>query len=207
MKTSTSFRRFMSRADAAAMIVFMLAGAGIALTTLISAVVRISEVLSDQQVALFARFWETVVQVQIDPDVTSLPVDLDTGWFTTATVPAVSVVLLVVQQVVLALGVGSVIACLLLVAWSVLRGRVFGRTNTRLVTAAGIAGLLTLAIVPLLGDMAASAAFDEISAGRLDYVAISVDIFPLILTAFVAALATTVFTMGERLQRDTEGLV
>lgn len=207
MKTSTSFRRFMSRADAAAMIVFMLAGAGIALTTLISAVVRISEVLSDQQVALFARFWETVVQVQIDPDVTSLPVDLDTGWFTTATVPAVSVVLLVVQQVVLALGVGSVIACLLLVAWSVLRGRVFGRTNTRLVTAAGIAGLLTLAVVPLLGDMAASAAFDEISAGRLDYVAISVDIFPLILTAFVAALATTVFTMGERLQRDTEGLV
>lgn len=207
MKTSTSFRRFMSRADAAAMIVFMLAGAGIALTTLISAVVRISEVLSDQQVALFARFWETVVQVQIDPDVTSLPVDLDTGWFTTATVPAVSVVLLVVQQVVLALGVGSVIACLLLVAWSVLRGRVFGRTNTRLVTAAGIAGLLTLAVVPLLGDMAASAAFDEIAAGRLDYVAISVDIFPLILTAFVAALATTVFTMGERLQRDTEGLV
>lgn len=207
MKTSTSFRRFMSRADAAAMIVFMLAGAGIALTTLISAVVRISEVLSDQQVALFARFWETVVQVQIDPDVTSLPVDLDTGWFTTATVPAVSVVLLVVQQVVLALGVGSVIACLLLVAWSVLRGRVFGRTNTRLVTAAGIAGLLTLAVVPLLGDMAASAAFDEIAAGRLDYVAISVDIFPLILTAFVATLATTVFTMGERLQRDTEGLV
>ena len=207
MKTSTSFRRFMSRADAAAMIVFMLAGAGIALTTLISAVVRISEVLSDQQVALFARFWETVVQVQIDPDVTSLPVDLDTGWFTAATVPAVSVVLLVVQQVVLALGVGSVIACLLLVAWSVLRGRVFGRTNTRLVTAAGIAGLLTLAVVPLLGDMAASAAFDEIAAGRLDYVAISVDIFPLILTAFVAALATTVFTMGERLQRDTEGLV
>ena len=207
MKTSTSFRRFMSRADAAAMIVFMLAGAGIALTTLISAVVRISEVLSDQQVALFARFWETVVQVQIDPDVTSLPVDLDTGWFTTATVPAVSVVLLVVQQVVLALGVGSVIACLLLVAWSVLRGRVFGRTNTRLVTAAGIAGLLTLAVVPLLGDMAARAAFDEIAAGRLDYVAISVDIFPLILTAFVAALATTVFTMGERLQRDTEGLV
>ena len=207
MKTSTSFRRFMSRADAAAMIVFMLAGAGIALTTLISAVVRISEVLSDQQVALFARFWETVVQVQIDPDVTSLPVDLDTGWFTTATVPAVSVVLLVVQQVVLALGVGSVIACLLLVAWSVLRGRVFGRTNTRLVTAAGIAGLLTLAVVPLLGDMAASAAFDEIAAGRLDYVAISVDIFPLILTAFVAALATTVFTMGERLQRVAEGLV
>ena len=207
MKTSTSFRRFMSRADAAAMIVFMLAGAGIALTTLISAVVRISEVLSDQQVALFARFWETVVQVQIDPDVTSLPVDLDTGWFTTATVPAVSVVLLVVQQVVLALGVGSVIACLLLVAWSVLRGRVFGRTNTRLVTAAGIAGLLTLAVVPLLGDMAASEAFDEIAAGRLDYVAISVDIFPLILTALVAALATTVFTMGERLQRDTEGLV
>lgn len=207
MKTSTSFRRFMSRADAAAMIVFMLAGAGIALTTLISAVVRISEVLSDQQVAVFARFWETVVQVQIDPDVTSLPVDLDTGWFTTSTIPAVSVVLLVVQQIVLALGVGSVIACLLLVAWSVLRGRVFGRTTTRLVTAAGIAGLLTLAIVPLLGDMAASAAFDEISAGRLDYVAISVDIFPLILTAFVAALATTVFTMGERLQRDTEGLV
>lgn len=207
MRTPTSFRRFMSRADAAAMIVFMLAGAGIALTTLISAVVRISEVLSDQQVALFARFWETVAQVQIDPDVTSLPVDLETGWFTTATVPAVSVVLLVVQQVVLALGVGSVIACLLLVAWSVLRGRVFGRTNTRLVTAAGIAGLLTLAIVPLLGDMAASAAFDEISAGRLDYVAISVDIFPLVLTAFVAALATTVFTMGARLQRDTEGLV
>mgnify|MGYP003531317091 FL=1 len=207
MKAPTSFRRFMSRADAAAMIVFMLAGAGIALTTLISAVVRISEVLSDQQVALFARFWETVVQVQIDPDVTSLPVDLDTGWFTTATVPAVSVVLLVVQQVVLALGVGSVIACLLLVAWSVLRGRVFGRTTTRLVTAAGIAGLLTLAIVPLLGDMAASAAFDEIAAGRLDYVAISVDIFPLILTAFVAALATTVFTVGERLQRDTQGLV
>ena len=40
-----------------------------------------------------------------------------------------------------------------------------------------------------------------------DNVIMSVDPFTLVLAAFVVAMMSTVFSIGERLQRDTEGLV
>ena len=55
--------------------------------------------------------------------------------------------------------------------------------------------------------MAANGAFAVLSERTFDNVILSVDPFALILAAFVAALLGTVFAVGERLQRDTEGLV
>jgi hypothetical protein len=97
--------------------------------------------------------------------------------------------------------------CLLLLAWSVLQDRVFSRRNTTLVVTAGITGLLGVAAHPFFGNMAANGAFAELSEGTFDNIVMTIEPAALLFAAFVAALAATVFTVGERLQRDTEGLV
>jgi hypothetical protein len=72
---------------------------------------------------------------------------------------------------------------------------------------AGIVGVLGFAAVPFLGNMGANAAFAQLSDRTFDNVVMSVDLFPYVLGAFVAALAATVFAVGDRLRREAEGLV
>jgi hypothetical protein len=121
--------------------------------------------------------------------------------------PGVAVAALVIGQVVLALSVVGVVGCLLVLAWNILRGRMFGKANTLLVATAGMTAVIGYALVPFFGNMGANAAFAAVSDQTFDNVVMSVDLFPLLLLVFVAALATTTFTVGARLQRDTEGLV
>lgn len=207
MTIQSASTRIMSRWDATAMVVFMLAGAAIAVTTVVAVIVRITEVLGGRDVDVYAEFSGTVAQAPIGVDGASVPVELDSAWLTLDTLPTFSVVALVLQQIVLAVAVIGVVVCLLLITWNILRGRMFNRLNTRLVTAAGLVGLLGFAGVAYFGNMGANGAFAEISDNTFDNVVISVDLFPLILAAFVAALASMTFTIGDRLQRETEGLV
>src|SRR5690606_9378722 len=88
-----------------------------------------------------------------------------------------------------------------------MRGRPSSRRNTRLVGTAGIVGVLGFAAVPFFGNMGANAAFAQLSQGTFDNVIMAVDLFPFVLGAFVAALAGTVFAVGDRLRREAEGLV
>ncbi|MCS0498498.1 hypothetical protein [Protaetiibacter mangrovi] len=111
------------------------------------------------------------------------------------------------QQVALVLTVVTVVTCLAYLARSVFAGRVFGPGNSRLVGTAGIVGLVGFAVVPFFGNMGANAAFAQISDGTFDNVVMAIQPFPFILAAFAVALITTVFVVGERLQRDAEGLV
>jgi hypothetical protein len=207
MTAQTSSPRLMSRGDAVAMVVFMMAGAAIAVVTLIGAVIRISEVLPGSDVDVYAEFAGTPAHAPIGVDGADVTVALDTAWITAPTLPTFSVVALVIQQIALAVAVTAVVACLLAVTWNILRGRMFSRTNTRLVTGAGFFGLLGFAAVPFFGNMGANGAFAELSENTFDNVVMSVDLFPLVGAAFVAALATMTFTVGDRLRRDTEGLV
>jgi hypothetical protein len=117
------------------------------------------------------------------------------------------VIALVLQQVALVLTVVTIVTCLSYLARSVFTGRLFGRGNTRLVGTAGIVGLVGFAAIPFFGNMGANAAFAQLSDGTFDNVIMSIEPFPFILGAFAVALAATVFVVGERLQRDAEGLI
>jgi hypothetical protein len=195
------------RGDAISLWIFMVAGVGIAIWAVWSAVVRIVEVLPNQDVAVPAEFAGTMADAPIGPGGAPVAIELDSAIITAPSLPAASLAALVIQQVVIAVVVVGVVVCLVWLARNVSRGIVFSRTNTVLVTTAGFTGIAGYFAVPFFGNMAANGAFAVLSDRTFDNVVISVDLFPLILLTFIAATAATVFGVGERLQRDTEGLV
>lgn len=195
------------RADAVALWIFIAAGVTIAIAATWSAVARIIDVLPNRDVSVLAQFSGTSAEAPIGVNGAPETVELDMAFVTAPSLPAASVWAVVIQQVILAAVIICVVACLAWLAHNVSRGRVFSRTNTVLVSTAGLTGLAGLFAVPFFGNMAANGAFAVVSDRTFDNVILSVDLFPLVLAAFVVGLMSTVFAVGERLQRDTEGLV
>lgn len=207
MTAQTDTPRLMSRGDALSMAMFMVIGAGFAVYTVVQSVIRIVEVLSGGTVRVFAQFSGTMAEVPIGPDGAPVAVELDTAYLLPPELPIASIAALVLEPVVVAASVVAVVTCLLLLTWNILRGRMFNRTNTRLVATAGIVTFLGVALAPFFANMGANGAFAWISERTFDNVILTAELPQLFIVAFVGALAATTFTVGDRLQRDTEGLV
>lgn len=193
--------------DALGLWIFMVAGIGIAVSATWSAVGRIIEVLPNRDVRVVAEFAGTTADAPIGVDGALLPVELERAVITAPSLPVASLWALVIQQVVFASAVVIVVACLVWLAWNLSRDAVFSRTNTVLVVTASFVGLVGYFAVPFFGNMAANGAFAVLSDRTFDNVVMSVELFPIILLAFVAALLSTVFVVGDRLRRETEGLI
>ena len=199
--------RTVTTSDTVALIAFMVSGAVIAVWTAVTAVARMIEVLPGQDVPVTAVFDGTPAQAPLGPDGAAVTVELTTARIIAPELPAASVAALVIEQVVLLATVLLVVAALLALTANIVRGTIFSRTNTALVTTAGVTGVLGFCAVPFFANMGANGAFARISNRTFDNVVMSVDLFPLLLLGFIAALASTVFTVGARLQRETVGLV
>lgn len=207
MTTTTTTRRAIKRADAVSLWLFMTAGAAIAVWVTWAAVARIIEVLPNRDVAVLGWFAGTPAEAPIGVDGAPVTVELEQAVLEVPELPIASLWSIVIQQVVLVVAVVVVVGALIWLSRNVARGAVFSRTNTVLVSTAGIVGLLGYFAVPFFGNMAANGGFAVISDRTFDNVIISIEPFTLVLAAFVVALLSTVFAIGERLQRDTEGLV
>lgn len=205
--STTTFTSVVKRSDAVALWIFMAAGVGIAIWAVWSAVARIIEVLPNRDVPVPAEFSGTMAEAPIGVDGAPVAIEIDRAIITAPTLPEASLWALVIQQAVVAIAVVGVVVCLVWLARNVSRSIVFSRTNTVLVTTAGFTGIVAYFTVPFFGNMAANGAFAMLSERTFDNVVISVELFPLILLTFIAATAATVFAVGERLQRDTDGLV
>lgn len=168
---------------------------------------RISELLSDGKIQVVAGFTNQSATAALGPNGQEIEVGLDRAILNTE-VPAFSVWSGVIAQVVLVATFITVILCLTLLSHRILRGQIFGRTSTRLVATAGMVGLLGAPIVHFLNNMLANGAIAQVSSpSEVDSLAISVDFFPFIIAAFAVSIICTVFVVGERLQREAEGLV
>jgi hypothetical protein len=195
------------RADAVGLWIFMAAGAAIAIWVTWAAAARIIEVLPNRDVTVLAPFAGTPAEAPIGPGGAPVPVELEQAMLTVPELPIAAVWAIVIQQVVLVVAVVAVVVALIWLSRNVSRGRVFSRTNTVLVATAGLVGLLGYFAVPFFGNMASNGAFAVLSDRTFDNVIMTLEPFALVLSAFVVALLSTVFAIGERLQRDTEGLV
>lgn len=207
MSPQTKTERALSRPDAAALIGFMVSGAVIAVWVVVNAVRRVLEVVPNRDVPVTAVFDGTPAQAPLGPDGAAVTVELATARLIAPELPVASVIALVIEQIALVATVLVVVGALLWLTKNIVRGTIFSRTNTALVSTAGIVGLLGFCAVPFFANMGANGAFAWISDRTFDNAVMSVDLFPLLLLAFIAALASTVFTVGDRLQRETEGLV
>ncbi|MFG6444299.1 hypothetical protein ACFXQA_03400 [Microbacterium sp. P07] len=199
--------RTVSRSDSGALVGFMIAGAVIAVWTVVRAVIRIAEVLSGGAVRVPAEFRGTLADAPIGPGGAPVQVELDRAVLVAGELPAASVGALVIEQVVLAATIVIVVGALIWLTSNIVRGRIFSRQNTVLVMTAGLTGLAGYCAVPFFANMGANGAFARLSDRTFDNVVMSVDVFPLLFLAFLAGLVGTVFAVGERLQRETEGLV
>ena len=207
METNTKPEPVMSRWDAASMAIFMIIGAAFAVFTVVRSVIRTVEVLGGGDVRVFAQFAGTMAEAPIGPDGAPVPVELDTAYLIAPELPIASLGALVIEQIVISVSVVTVVACLLLLTWNVLHGRVFSKTNTQLVGTAGIVAFFGVALAPFFANIGANGAFAWISDRTFDNVILAADLTQLFTVAFIAALAATTFTVGDRLRRDTEGLV
>ncbi|QUW17718.1 hypothetical protein [Agrococcus sp. Marseille-Q4369] len=207
MTSTASSSRTLARGDAASLAAFVVAGAAIAVSVAVAGVVRVAELLGGGAVRVPLRFAGTRAEAPIGPGGDPVTIELDRAVVVAAELPIPSLVALVLEQAALVATVLVVVGSLLWLAVSILRGRVFSRRNTALVATAGLTAVIGAALVPLFANMGANGAVAALSGGDFETPVIAVDPFPFVMLAFVGALASTVFSVGARLQRDTEGLV
>ncbi|GIT79771.1 hypothetical protein LLS1_14400 [Leifsonia sp. LS1] len=196
-----------SRGDRVSIVAFIAAGVLLAAWSVIAAAVAIAEAAGNRDVRVLADFAGTPAQAPIGPGGAAREVELVTAYVTAPQLPAASFAALILRE---ALGAGVVVAivvCLVWLALNVLRGRIFSRTNTTLVATATIGGLIAWAAIALLNTMVANGAIARISDRDFDNPVMSLPLQPLLLLAFAASIVVTAFTVGDRMRRDTEGLV
>lgn len=203
--TSTKDRT-LSRGDIGALIAFCIAGAMIAVAVTVASVIRILELARGVDVPVLVEFAGSSVEVPLETGGT-ITAALDSAVITASDLPAVAVVAGIMGQVLQIVAIVVVIGSLILLARSTIGGRIFGRGRTALVATAGITGLLGFASVRFFDNMLANATIAHVTDNGIENAVITVEPFAFILAAFVVALITTVFAIGDRLQRDTEGLV
>lgn len=204
--SSTKNDRALSRGDIAALVGFCIAGAVIALYFTVYSIIRIIELAGGQQVPVAVEFLGDSVDLPLSTGGT-IAVALESGTITAPQLPLIAIVPGIIAQVVQIITVVVVVACLILLARMTIGGRIFGRGRTALAATAGITGLFGFAAVRFFDNMLANATISRVTDNGIDNAVITVEPFTFILGAFVVALITTVFSIGDRLQKDTEGLV
>ena len=197
--------RTLSRGDTISLALFVIAGAAIAAWTVWNVAVRIAELVAGGSIEVLVEFLGTTADVQVGA--TTLPVELDQGVITVEGLGAMGVIPGVLGQLAFGITIVVVVACLIALSRNILRGRVFGKTNTRLVAIGGGVGLIRAAASRFFDNMLADAAMAHAIDGPCDTAVISVEPFTFVLAAFALAVIGTVFVVGDRLQRETEGLV
>ncbi|MDQ0615267.1 hypothetical protein QF046_002908 [Microbacterium sp. W4I4] len=197
--------RAISKGDAGAMALFVAAGVVIAGWTIWHAVTRIIELAVGRDVRVAVEFIDAPAQAQLPSG--SLPVQLDTASVTVDALGTMGAVPGIIGQVAFALTITGVVACLILLSRNLLRGRVFGKVNTRIVMTGGMIGLVGAAASRFFDNMLANAAMAQLTDGPTDTAVMSIEPFTFILAAFALSVIGTVFVVGARLQRETEGLV
>jgi hypothetical protein len=197
--------RTISKGDTAAMALFVVAGIAIAGWTVWHTVARIIELTDGRHVRVAVEFLDAPARAQLPSG--TLAVHLDTASVTVDSLGLMGVIPGILGQVAFAVTITGVVACLILLSRNILRGRVFGATNTRIVMIGGMVGLIGAAASRFFDNMLANAAMAQLTDGPTDTAVMSIEPFAFILAAFALSVIGTVFVVGARLQRETEGLV
>ncbi|WP_334152107.1 hypothetical protein [Microbacterium sp.] len=196
----------LTRGDKSALIGFCIAGLAIAVYFVVFSTLRIVELARGTDVPVLVEFMDTQVRVPLTTG-DGVTAELDRATLTASTLPPIATAAGIIGQVVQILTIVVVIGCLILLARGILSGRVFSRRNTVLVMTAGITGLVGFAAVQFFDNMLANAAVAAVTDIGIDNAVISVEPFTFILAAFIIAVIGTAFVIGEKLQKETEGLV
>ncbi|MGM1017835.1 MAG: DUF2975 domain-containing protein [Actinomycetota bacterium] len=204
---STPKQTTLSRGDSGALIGFVLSGIAIAAWSTIASVMRIVELARGTDVPVFIEFFSRETEVDLEAGDGTVSVALDSAVLTAPQLTPIATVPGIIGQVVTIITVLAVVGCLILLARSILRGQVFSRRNTRLVMTTGFTGLVGIAASTFFDSMLANATVSIVTDNTIRNSVLTVEPFTFVLGAFIIAVIGTAFAVGDRLQRETEGLV
>ncbi|MFN3948461.1 hypothetical protein [Microbacterium sp.] len=208
MTSPRSTSHTLSRGDTASFLFFIVAGIAIAGWAVVRSIANIVAAAGNRDVAVPIEFLDTVAQAPIGPNGAPVPVQLTEAVVTAPSLPAASLWALFLAEGLFAASVVAVVALLLVLCAGILRGRIFSRRHTTLVAVSGVVSLVGATGVPFFHNMVANGALAWLSDRTYERgLTQQIDLPVLIAIGFVAGLAGTVFAVGDRLQRDTEGLV
>jgi len=197
-----------SLGDRIGIIVFIVAGVAIVAWSAVAAASRIVHVLLGEDIPATARFIGVEAEAPIGPGGAMLPVQVQTATVTATHLSSAGVGGAILGQVILFGTIATVVVCLILLARNSLRGRIFSRGNTRLVTATGMTALAGFGLAPVFEGMVANDTIARLSERSFhDYAIVTVEPLPFVLLAFAFGIVSTAYTIGARIQRETEGLV
>lgn len=175
--------------------------------TLVTAVRRVIEIAPNQDVPVDVTVTPQQRPISIDGVGEAVPVELDSGTVIVSDLPVWSHLAALAAVVVPALAVIAVALCVAWLCRNLASGVFFSGTNTRLVTATSLVILAGWLLTTVATTVAANGAYRRLSDGSGEFeVTMDLSFFYLFVAMVVGCLAGA-FRAGERLQRDTAGLV
>lgn len=206
MSTPPDYRP--SLGDRIGIVIFMVAGAAIIVWTAFTAVGRVVRAIGGGNLTASAELMGVEAEAPIGPGGSMLPVEVDTITVTATNLSPAGLGGAIIGQAILLATITTVVICLILLARNSLRGKIFSRGNTRLVTAAGMTALVGFGLGPVFDGMVANDTIAQLSDRDFhDYAIITIEPLPFVLLAFAFGIVSTAYTIGARMQRETEGLV
>lgn len=169
-------------------------------------VVEIVRIVSSDPVSLVVPFSGDPAQLPIGPGGEMREVLVESASVTAPGIPGISYAALIAEVAVMTLATLGVLACVSVLCLNISRGRIFATSNTTMLTTASVIVGVGWAASMLLQTFAINGAFAAVSDGDFDNVLAQVNFTPL-LGVFVLGALAAAFRVGEKLQRDTEGLV
>lgn len=185
----------------------LVVGGVIVVSTLVSLVSRLIEIVPNRDVPVTVDLMGEQHDLPIGPAGEPVAGEISTATIHVSDLPVATYVSALGAAVVPAITTIAVIACLMLLCRNLMAGRFFSRTNTRLVTSIAVLIAFGWLISFLFSTMASNGALALVAdRALLDSVQFRVDWVAVLAAMGVGALASA-FHAGERMQRDTEGLV
>lgn len=205
MKTRTRDHT-MSKSNRADLYATITVGLIVAVITIITATLRIVHVLPNTNVSVLVPLADTTTSLPLGPDGADVTVAIDQAAVTVSNMPPVVVASLVLSAICGALTVLIVTALICLLCRNMLGGTMFSRVNSRLVWGSSVTIATGWLLGLLLNTMGTNGAVATLSDNSFDKVVMTIDWLPFVFAMMVGALALA-FRAGERMQRDTDGLV
>lgn len=201
----------LSTADRAGLWSLIVIGAAIAIVNIALSVMRIFEVLLGESISVTADLSDYEPMMILE-DGKGFPISIDTVTFHAERLPTDAAIAAIAQPALLILMTLGIAAAFGYLARNILRGRVFSRGNTAALVTAWSFGIVGMLPQPFLQWVVAAGALEEagipdLGANPAEVLSLQFSPFPFIALLIMIAITTHAFSVGTKIQRETEGLV
>jgi hypothetical protein len=181
-------------------------GAVGAVLTAVTAITRLAEVLPGHDIPVLVPFVDETAALPIGPSGAPVDVSVDQAIVTVADPAPATLFALIADPIVTAIWIIAAIALLCLLCINVARGRALHRSTVRIVLWGASLLVAGWVLTSLFRTMGVNGTLAAVSDGTYDGVLFQTDFAPVFGVLALGAIGAA-FQIGNKLQRETDGLV